>query len=91
MTKGSKGVIVSDGKFLYGAKIIRSKAVDRTGAGDAFGSGFVSEFYRSGNIEKAIQLATANAASCLNQWGAKNGLLKKGQSFVKVKVAKKKL
>lgn len=89
MTKGVNGVVVSDGKELYRAKTPKIKVVDRTGAGDSFGSGFVSGLMKSkGNIEYAIQLGLANSASCLKKWGAKNGLLKKGEKFKKVKVQK---
>jgi sugar/nucleoside kinase (ribokinase family) len=43
MTEGKKGVLVSDGKNIYKAGIFtEQKTVDRTGAGDAFGSGFVA-------------------------------------------------
>ncbi|MDP3948028.1 MAG: carbohydrate kinase family protein [bacterium] len=43
MTKGPQGVVVSDGKRIYSAGVFRERAlVDRTGAGDAFGSGFVA-------------------------------------------------
>lgn len=92
MTKGPEGVVVSDGKELYQAKILKVKVIDRTGAGDSFGSGFVSGFIRTrGNIEYSIQLGIANSASCLQKWGAKNGLLRNGQKFVKVEVIKNKL
>ncbi|PJC65525.1 MAG: hypothetical protein CO020_00175, partial [Candidatus Colwellbacteria bacterium CG_4_9_14_0_2_um_filter_50_12] len=43
VTSGPAGVTVSDGKFVYRAGIFKEKKlVDRTGAGDAFGSGFVA-------------------------------------------------
>lgn len=90
MTKGPEGVIVSDGKELYQAKILKVKVIDRTGAGDSFGSGFVSGFIKTrGDIEYSIQLGIANSASCLQKWGAKNGLLKKEAQFKKVKVTNK--
>jgi len=89
MTKGSRGVVVSDGKHLYRALPTESKIVDRTGAGDSFGAGFVSGFLQSeGDIEYAIQLGTANSSSCLSKWGAKEGLLKKGEKFKKTTVEK---
>lgn len=89
MTKGERGVTVSDGKNLYRSKPIIGKVVDRTGAGDSFASGFISGFVQSdGNIEYSIQLAMANSSSCLKQLGAKNGLLKNGDAFEKVKVEK---
>mgnify|MGYP001560461304 FL=1 len=90
MTKGGEGVVVSNGKFIYRAKpYIERKIVDTTGAGDAFGSGFVAEFIRTnGEIEKSIQFAMANSAGCLSEIGAKNRLLKKGQEFYRVQVIK---
>ncbi|OGN07255.1 MAG: hypothetical protein A2940_00630 [Candidatus Wildermuthbacteria bacterium RIFCSPLOWO2_01_FULL_48_29] len=84
MTKGSKGVEISDGKTLWSAGVLpldKSEIVDRTGAGDAFGSGFVAALMRKpNNIEYAIQFASANATGVLTAWGANHGLLKKGDS-----------
>lgn len=77
ITKGHNGVIVSDGKNRYVAGVPDSPIVERTGAGDAFSAGFVAEYIRSGNIEKAIQFATANASSVVTKVGAKAGILKK--------------
>lgn len=89
MTKGADGVTVSDNTTIYSAKHESPvKVVDTTGAGDAFGSGFVAEYMRSNDIEKAIQFAMANAAGCISEIGAKNGLLKKGQPFEKAIVRK---
>lgn len=93
MSKGPEGVVASDGKNLYRAGIPESGLVDRTGAGDAFGSGFVSAIIQGKDIEYAIQLGTANATSCVQQIGAKNGLLKKGEwgEWERVKVESEKL
>ena len=89
MTKGGEGVVVSDGKYLYKADVLKTKVVDRTGAGDSFGAGFVSGFIKSkGSVEYAINLGTANAAACISEWGAKNRLLDKDEKFKKVKVNK---
>jgi ribokinase len=80
MTRGGEGVHVSDGHYLYTAGIPNRDVVERTGAGDAFHAAFVAEFIRSGNIEKAIQLATANSTSVVMQYGAKAGILRKGDT-----------
>ncbi|MEX1063970.1 MAG: carbohydrate kinase family protein [Candidatus Paceibacterota bacterium] len=77
LTDGHDGVIVRDGDKEYVAGVPDSPVVERTGAGDAFGSGFVSEYMRSGDIKKAIQFATANASSVVTQFGSKAGILKK--------------
>ncbi|MFC1700920.1 carbohydrate kinase family protein [Patescibacteria group bacterium] len=79
MTKGPDGVVVSDGKKKYSAGIPKSPMIERTGAGDAFGSAFVSGWIEKKDIAYAIQLGTANATSCLQEIGATNGLLKKGE------------
>ncbi len=92
MTKGPDGVVVSDGKNLYSAGIPESGMVDRTGAGDAFGSAFTAGYMEKNDIIHAIQLGTANATSVLQEFGATNGLLKKGEwgewEKVEVKVEK---
>lgn len=78
MTRGTQGVLVSDGRILFEAHIPVSDAIERTGAGDAFHAGFLTEFIRSGSIEKAVQFGTANATSVVQRYGAKAGILRKG-------------
>lgn len=104
VTSGRRGVTVSDGARLYKAGIFQNKKVlDRTGAGDAFGSGFVAGLIRSGeqfkngmckqeNIAYAIRLASANATSVVERLGATEGILTKHQfdtmsRFRKLKIA----
>ena len=53
MTEGPKGVLVSDGARIYRAGIFKGKVVDRTGAGDAFGSGFVAGLMANGKGQGA--------------------------------------
>ncbi len=88
MTKGQRGAVIKYNNKKYKVGIMKSKIIDRTGAGDSFSSGFVSQIIKKNNIEKAIQFASANATSCLSQWGAKNGILKKNQKFTKIKIEK---
>lgn len=79
LTLGPEGVLVSDKNKIYRAGIPDSPRVERTGAGDAFVSGFVSQYILSGgDIIKSIQFATANASSVVSQFGPKAGILKKG-------------
>ena len=79
MTKGKEGVIVSDGKTLFSAGIPKSGMVERTGAGDAFGSAFLAGYMEKEDIAHAIQLGTANSTGVLQEIGATRGLLKKGE------------
>lgn len=81
MTDGPRGVFVSDGKIKFHAGAFKERAiVNRTGAGDAFGSGFVSALVKSGStsrdsIREAIRLGSANATSIVEHMGAKRGIL----------------
>lgn len=89
VTRGSKGSIVSDGEHILRAGIFKErKMMDRTGAGDAFGSGFVAGLIRSGErcgqfgcdpekLQYAVRLATANAASVVERIGASENALYK--------------
>lgn len=87
MTKGPKGLMVSDDQQFYKVNSTpKEKVADRTGAGDSFGSGFVSGLIKELGIVESIQLGVANATGCLTQKGAKHGLLKEGDDFEKVSV-----
>lgn len=77
LTRGQEGVMISDGHNLYSAGIPNKTVIERTGSGDAFHSAFLAEFIRSGSIEKAVQLGTANATSVVMHYGAKEGILRK--------------
>lgn len=93
MSKGPEGVAVSDGKTIYSAGIPESGMIDRTGAGDAFGSAFVAGWIEKQDIAYAIQLGTANATACIQEFGATNGLLAKGEwgKWKKVEVKKEEI
>ena len=78
MTDGPKGAYVSDGEYFYQAKIFKEKKlVDRTGAGDAFGSGFVAGLIQKEDVLRALRLASANATSVVETVGAQAGILRK--------------
>lgn len=80
MTNGSRGATASDGKMIYRAKSFKEKTlIDRTGAGDAFGAGFVSGFIEKNDIGYALRIAAANATSVVEHIGAREGILSKSQ------------
>ncbi|MBU0547092.1 MAG: carbohydrate kinase family protein [Patescibacteria group bacterium] len=93
MTKGKKGVVVSDGKYMWSAPSFSVPVQDATGAGDAFSSGFLSGLIKTDNVSFAIKLGLANSISCIGEIGAKNGLLKgiKSPYLKKIRVKKIKL
>ena len=76
-TDGPAGSYAAVGGNLYQAgQYQKVKGIDRTGAGDAFGSGFVSALAKGAGIEDALTLGSANATSVVTQIGAKPGILK---------------
>lgn len=78
VTDGPRGAKVSDGRYLYTADIFKEKKlVDRTGAGDAFGSGFVAGLIQKRDVHHALRLAAANATAVVEKMGAQAGILTK--------------
>jgi sugar/nucleoside kinase (ribokinase family) len=76
-TNGPNGSYAAAAGKLYQAGAYQKvKVVDRLGAGDAFGSGFVAALAKGLPIEDALSLASANATSVVAQIGAKTGILK---------------
>lgn len=79
VTDGKDGVAASDGKTLVRAGLYEDgPVVDQTGAGDAFGSGFLSRWAEGASLKEAILFASANASSVVSHIGAKKGILYQG-------------
>ncbi|MEO5627802.1 MAG: carbohydrate kinase family protein [Candidatus Saccharimonadales bacterium] len=76
VTDGPKGSVASDGQKLYKAGMYDDvPVVDRTGAGDAFSSGFVAMVAAGKPLEEAVIFASANSTSVVSKLGAKAGIL----------------
>lgn len=84
INSGTKVVVVTNGK--QGAKLFSAEkklfaesfsgpALDETGAGDAFSSGFVSGLVKGYPLEKALKLGMSNGHSVVTKLGGKEGLL----------------
>ena len=79
VSDGPNGVMASDGKTIVRAGMYEDvKVVDRTGAGDAFGSGFLSQWAADKSLKDSIVFASANSTSVVTKIGAKAGILHKG-------------
>jgi sugar/nucleoside kinase (ribokinase family) len=78
VSDGHNGVLASDGKTLVRAGMYEDvKVVDRTGAGDAFGSGFLSQWAQGRSLKDSIVFASANSTSVVTKIGAKAGILRR--------------
>ncbi len=79
VTDGGNGVVATDGQTLVRAgRYEEREVVDQTGAGDAFGSGFLSKWATGASLKDAVVFASANAASVVGKVGAKSGILHRG-------------
>jgi ribokinase len=86
ITDGPYGATACDRQFLYHIGTHKNPAVERTGAGDAFASGFVAGLAKFGSIEAALELAADNASSVVNYFGAKQGIVRAGERPFKEKL-----
>lgn len=77
ISDGPNGSVASDGISLVSAGMYDDvPVIDRTGAGDAFTSGFVSQIALGSSLEQAITFASANSTSVVSCIGAKTGILR---------------
>jgi ribokinase len=79
VSDGPNGVVASDGQTLVTAGMYQDvKVIDRTGAGDAFASGFLSQWVKGKSLKDSVIFASANSTSVVTKIGAKAGILHHG-------------
>lgn len=82
ITDGNQGAIASDGKEIYRAGLYEDvKIKDSTGAGDAFGSGFLAAYADGKSFTDSLIFASANSTSVVQHIGSKDGILTKNTRF----------
>jgi len=77
VTDKDKLVWVYDGLKRFSIKPHRVKVVERTGAGDAFASGFVAAFMIGWDIDRCLKLGLAESEAVIGFFGAKNNLIRR--------------
>lgn len=75
ITDGSNGSYVFDGNKYLHCGVLPVDAYERTGAGDAFGSGFLAAVIKGKPLEEALMWGTVNSASVIGYVGSQHGLL----------------
>lgn len=76
VTDGPNGSYASDGEKIYAAGMYEdAPVIDRTGAGDAFTSGFVAKIASGASIPEALTYGSANSTSVVGKIGAKEGII----------------
>jgi len=76
ITNGGGGSYVFDGQRFIRAGILPVDAYERTGAGDAFGSGSLAAIIKGKSLEEALLWGTVNSASVIGYVGPQKGLVK---------------
>lgn len=79
ITDGSKGANAFDGENLVSVNAYSDSkpVVDKTGAGDAFSSGFLSALFYKKPLKEALAWGVVNAGSVIKEIGAIKGLYTK--------------
>ena len=76
ITDGSMGGIATDGEEIFRFGIYEDvKMKDATGAGDAFGSGFLAAIASGKSFRRSLVFASANSTSVVTKIGANKGIL----------------
>lgn len=76
ITDGGGGSYIFDGERFIHAGILPIDAYERTGAGDAFGSGFLAATIKGKDFSEALLWGTLNSASVIGYVGSQKGLLR---------------
>jgi sugar/nucleoside kinase (ribokinase family) len=76
VTDGSNGSLVYDQTRFLKAGVLPVDAFERTGAGDAYGSGFLAAVVKGRPLQEALLWGTVNSASVIGYVGAQRGLLR---------------
>jgi len=77
VTDSTNGSYASNGANIYHMPVYPIKPLAKTGAGDAYTSGFLAATIYGKTIPEAMQWGTANAGGVIKQFGAQKGLQKK--------------
>lgn len=101
LASGPERVVVSDGPagayYADAGRMVRMtadasiRALEPTGAGDAFGAGFVAGLALLNDVAHALDLGTANAESVIRKVGAQEGILRKNELAAAIKKRNHKL
>ncbi len=79
LTDGVRGAWSFDGEKILHVEVILQKALDVTGSGDAFASGFLGAILKEKTVEEALKWGIANSSSSVTKYGGQAGLLSENE------------
>lgn len=86
VTDGANGAYCYDGENFYFQGIFDLPVLEKTGAGDAFATGFMAARIHNLSIQDSLRWGAANSASVVQKIGGQTGLMTKTQmlNFLKM-------
>lgn len=75
ITDGICGAWGFDGEQILHVDALVKEAVDTTGAGDAFTSGFLAAHLKGKNLEESLKWGIINSSNSVTEYGGQKGLL----------------
>ena len=75
LTDGTRGAWTTDGENIFHAEALKIKALDTTGAGDAFASAYLAAHLKGKDIQECLRWGVVNSASSVEYYGGTEGLL----------------
>lgn len=75
ITDGPNGATAYDGEDMFFMPILRTKVVERTGAGDSFAVGVIAALNEGKDLPTALTWGAANSSSVILHIGPQDGLL----------------
>ena len=75
LTDGIRGAWGFNEESILHVNALVKKAVDTTGSGDAFTSGFLAAHLKGKNLEEALKWGIINSSSSVTEYGGQKGLL----------------
>ena len=85
LTDGSRGAWgCDDGNSVVHVAAQKVQAVDSTGAGDAFSSGFLASYIRGNDLDECLRWGIANGGNVVGFYGGVEGLLDENKILEKI-------
>ncbi len=75
ITDGGNGSYTYDGEKCYALPVFPAKVMEKTGAGDAYATGFIAALAHGRKAREAMRWGSANAAGVIEKIGPQDGLL----------------
>ena len=87
ITKGSRGVVFSNGDKIINIPSLEVDVVDSTGAGDTFNGAFAQSMLKGKSVEESIKFANIAGGISVTRFGAQGGMptLEEINEFIKKK------